>query len=78
VRLEQRVTVLEQLPARIDGLALQISQLHEAMRTEFSAMRKEMRELNEATNRQMRVLHEDAIARIALIREANPRRPKRR
>ena len=41
-RLEQRVTVLEQLPARIDGIAVQISQLRDEMHAEFSAVRNEI------------------------------------
>jgi hypothetical protein len=41
-RLERRVTILEQLPARVDGLAVQISQLREEMRAEFSAVRNEI------------------------------------
>lgn len=40
--LEERVTILEELPARIDDLTLQISQLREEMRGEFSAVRGEM------------------------------------
>ena len=38
-RLEQRVTILEHLPARVEGLAMEISQLRDEMRAEFSAMR---------------------------------------
>jgi hypothetical protein len=41
--LEQRVTVLETLPAKIDALADQIVQLRGEMRSEFSALRAEMR-----------------------------------
>jgi hypothetical protein len=37
--LEKRVTVLEQLPARVDHLAVQLSQLRDEMRAEFSAVR---------------------------------------
>jgi hypothetical protein len=36
------VTILEELPARIDDLTLQISQLREEMRGEFAAVRGEM------------------------------------
>ena len=39
-KLEERVTILEELPARIDDLTLQISQLREEMRGEFSAVRR--------------------------------------
>jgi predicted phage gp36 major capsid-like protein len=41
-QLEERVTILEQLPARIDDLTSQISQLRDEMRGEFSAVRGEM------------------------------------
>jgi hypothetical protein len=36
-KLEQRVTILEQLPARIDGLTLQIVQLREEVHMAISA-----------------------------------------
>jgi hypothetical protein len=41
--LEARVTLLEELPARVDALASQISQLRDEMRGEFSAVRGEFR-----------------------------------
>jgi hypothetical protein len=40
--LDRRVILLEQLPARVDNLALQISELRTEMRGEFSAMRGEI------------------------------------
>ena len=40
--VEQRVARLEELPARVDALAVQISQLSEEMHGEFSAIRGEM------------------------------------
>ena len=87
--LERRVTLLEELPARVDALGLQISQLRDEMRAEFSATRQEVRERDEEIRRlfreqfdetraQMRVLHEDALSRIALTQESKPRRQKRR
>ena len=39
-RLERRVTEIEQLPARMDRLELQIVQLRAEMRDEFSAIRQ--------------------------------------
>jgi hypothetical protein len=57
--LEQRVTVLETLPAKVDALADQIVQQRGEMRAEFSALRLEMRELNEETRREMRELNEE-------------------
>lgn len=41
--LEQRVTRLEELPARVDALVVQISQFREEMHGEFSAVRAEIR-----------------------------------
>jgi hypothetical protein len=41
-RLEQRVTLLEELPTRFDALALQISQFRDEMQSEFSAVRGEI------------------------------------
>ena len=52
------MTVLEQLPARMDRFESQMEHLRTEMRDEFSAARREMR-----------VLHEDAIGRIALVVE---------
>ncbi len=40
--LETRVTMLEQLPARVDDLTSQVSQLRTEMRAEFSDVRAEM------------------------------------
>jgi len=53
-RLEQRVTVLEELPGRIDRLELQFVQLREEMRGEFSALRGESRVGDEETRRTLR------------------------
>src|SRR5713101_4874042 len=52
--LESRVAVLEQLPARFDALALQISQMREEIRGEFSALRSEIRAGDEETRRVLR------------------------
>jgi hypothetical protein len=88
-RLDERVTILEQLPARMDTLESQILQSRQEMRAEFSALLEEMRsgfssvevrltakiaEVDERLGTQMRVLHEDAIARIALMKESVPKR----
>ena len=82
--LERRVTRLEELPARVDALALQVSQLRDEMRVEFSAVRSEIRAGDENTCRtlrddiragdervmeQARVLHEDVVSRLTLIQE---------
>jgi len=82
--LEKRVDILEQLPERVRAVELQIVQLREEIRGEFSVLRteiraggeetrrvlrEEMRELFADNQRQMRILHEDVIARIATIRQ---------
>ena len=59
--LEQRVTILEQLPARIDGLTLQIVQLREEMHVEFSAVRAELREEIRAGDEETRRLLREEI-----------------
>lgn len=77
-RLEQRVTLLEELPARVDALALQISQLRDEMRTEFSAVRDEIQMGDTRVMEQVRFLHEELISRLALIQENTRRRAPRR
>ena len=52
--LESRVIVLEQLPEKLDALALQISQMRDEMRGEFSALRTESRAGDEETRRLLR------------------------
>ena len=68
--LEQRVEDLASLTARVTGVELQILQLRDEMRMEFSAVRQEIREGFHETRRYMRVLHEDVIARIAALGDA--------
>ena len=75
--LEKRVTILEQLPSRVDALSVQISQLRDEMQDGFSAMRARIEAVDERLSTQMRVLHEDVIARLVLIQEGRPRRRKR-
>jgi hypothetical protein len=80
--LEQKVEVLETLPARVAALELQILQLRDEVRGEFSELRREIaggtnllrnelraeiRQGDEETRRYMRVLHEDVIARITAL-----------
>ena len=89
--VEQRVARQEELPARVDALAVQISQLRDEMHGEFSAVRDEIRGGDEETRRVLRdeirdglagvmnharVLHEDQKAALALIAEGlRPRGP---
>ena len=70
-KLEHHVTNLQQLPARIDALSAQISQLREDIGARFSAT-------EERILAQVRVLHEDVISRLALIQEGQPRPRGRR
>jgi hypothetical protein len=74
--LEQKVEELASLPSRVGALELQIGQLRDEMRVEFSAVRAEIREGDEETRRYMRVLHEEVISRIATLAES--RRPRGR
>jgi hypothetical protein len=76
--LEKRVTRLEELPARIDDLTSQVSQLRTEMRAEFSAVREEMTDKIGGLATQMCVLHEDVIERIALLQEGLSGLPKTR
>jgi vacuolar-type H+-ATPase subunit I/STV1 len=89
-RLEQKVSGLEQLPARVEELGSQIAQLRGEMHAEFSAIRNELadrptraevREADEETRRLMRVLHEDVVQRIGFLgetRRTNGVAPKRK
>ena len=69
--LEDRVDLLEQLPARVAGLESQVVQLRDEMRAEFSAVRTELRQEiragDQETQRLMRVLHEEVLARIETL-----------
>jgi DNA repair exonuclease SbcCD ATPase subunit len=58
-RLEERVTALEQLPARLDDLTQQVVQLRTGMGAEFSAVRDEMRGLEGRLREEMRAGHEE-------------------
>ena len=76
--LEKRVEILERtveglngLPARVEALEGQVSQLRTEMRGEFSGVREEIRKGDEETRTFMRVLHEAAIARIAVVAEGH-------
>ena len=69
-KLEQRVTVLEQLPARIDGLTLQIVQLREEMLAAISASETSLRdEIRAGDDGTRRVLHEEFHRECALLRD---------
>ena len=72
--LEEKVERLEQLPAHIDSIELQILQFRDEVRIEFSEIREEMREgldgVRDGLRGEMRELHAQAIARIALTEQA--------
>ena len=79
--LKRKVELLEELPARVTAVELQLVQLRDEMRVESSStreqLRAEIRAGDEETRRFMRVLHEEVIARIATIQEAGRSRRKR-
>ena len=90
--LERKVETLESLPQRVTAVELQLVQLRDEMRGEFSAIRAELRaeiragdeetrrqlrEGDEETRRYMRVLHEEVISRLATIQEGRPTRKKK-
>ena len=79
--LEQRVTRLDELPAHVDALTMQVSQLRDEMRAEFSAVRLKIKAGDSRVMEQVRVLHEDIVARLTLIQEggsaSGPRRRKK-
>jgi hypothetical protein len=86
--LEKKVEILERLPERVTAVELQLVQLRDEMRAEFSATRAEMlagdeetrrllREGDEETRRYMRILHEDVIARLSMLEPSRGSRRKR-
>ena len=85
------MTILEQLPARVETLAVQISQLRDEMHAEFSEVSNQMHVLrdellggiqagNAEVMTQARVLYEDLKEGLVLIQEGLParKRPLRR
>lgn len=81
-QLEERVTILEQLPARVDALTLQVLQLREEMHTAISAsetsLREEIRAGNDKIMSQARTLYEDMNAKLTLIEEGRSASRRRR
>ena len=83
--------LLETLPERVASVELQLVQLRDEMRGEFSATRAEMRAGDEIqrtlrdeiragaeeTRRYMRILYEDLVARISLLHEGRSRPRKK-
>jgi hypothetical protein len=52
--LEQKVQALETLPGRVGALGVQILQLRDEMRSEFSAVRQEMRAMGAGLRDELR------------------------
>ena len=75
--LERKVEILERLPERVTAVELQLVQLRDEMRAEFSATRAEIRAGDEETRRFMRVLHEEVISRLAAVQNGRSPRKKR-
>jgi hypothetical protein len=72
--LEGKVTLLEDVPARVGAVEVQLVQLRGEMRDGFLALRAQVDAGDEETRRFMRVLIEDVIARIATIGEGRSRK----
>jgi len=68
-RLEERVTILEQLPARVDNLAVEISQLRDEIRVESSAIRRHVDIKTDEVMSQAKTLYEDMKTTIKLLDE---------
>jgi gas vesicle protein len=68
--LEDRVTRLEALPARIDSMELQIVQLRNEMHGEFSAVRAGMRDLKDGLRQEMRDVKEALRQEMRDVKEA--------
>lgn len=62
--LEQKVQSLETLPARVEAVELQIVQLRDEMRGEFSAVRQEMNAMGSALGMEIRAVDEALRAEI--------------
>ena len=71
------MTHLQQLPARMDALSVQMSQLREDLGAKISAIEVLLIASEGRILAQVRMLHQDVISRLALIQEG-PQRPRRR
>ena len=76
-KVEDRMTHLQQLPARMDALSVQMSQLREDLGAKISAIEVLLIASEGRILAQVRMLHQDVISRLALIQEG-PQRPRRR
>lgn len=64
---EGNTEALETAHDRLAAVELQLMQLREEIRGEFSAIRDEVRGGDEETHRHVRLLHDTLIARLAAI-----------
>lgn len=64
-------------PDRMAAVELQLMQLREEMRGEFSAMRGDIRRSDDEVRRSVRVLHDNLIARLSAVGDATRLRKKR-
>ena len=75
--LEQNVAALEELPARVSAVELQIVQLRDEMRVEFSAtrgeLRGEMRAMQEGLRGEISAVHQELVALITHTTEETRR-----
>ena len=74
---ETKAEGLDVAPEPAAALELQLLQLREEIRTEFSAVRDEVRSGDEETRRHLRLLHDTLIARLSALGDATRFRRKR-
>jgi hypothetical protein len=74
---EEQLEAIDRAPDRIAALELQLMQLREELRAEFSAVRVDIRRSDEEVRRAVRVLHDNLIARLSAVGDATRLRKKR-
>jgi hypothetical protein len=74
---DKNAEMLEIPPDRMAAVELQLMQLREEMRGEFSAMRGDIRRSDDEVRRSVRVLHDNLIARLSAVGDATRLRKKR-
>ena len=62
--LKQKVERLEKLPARMEAVELQILQLRQEMRADFSAVQAEMNAMGTGMRMEIRALREELVVKI--------------
>jgi hypothetical protein len=71
--LERKMSSLETLPERVNGLELQFSQFRDEVRAEFSATRAEMVRMNAETRADMVRLNEETRAEMVRLNDETRR-----